>query len=367
MPDMTHFVIQILMGLVVLVAGGELLVRGAVALAAMLRISPVVIGLTVVAFGTSAPELAVTVQAAYVGSPDLALGNVVGSNIANVLLILGLSALAAPLMVSSRLVRVDVPLVLAASLAVYLMGRDGAVDRLDGALLFGALLVYLVWSVREGRAEGQEAPLPGLEQTSSDTPTGVLKPIALVVLGLVLLAFGADALVTGAVGIAKVLGVSDLIIGLTIVAVGTSLPELAASVIASLRGQRDIAVGNVVGSNLFNLLGVLGLGSLAAPSGIPVAAGALAFDIPVMILTALACLPIFFTWGVIRRWEGALFLGYYIAYLTYLVLTASRSPAVVTFSDLMLWVAAPLTILVLGISLARAIRAGNGKRPHLGA
>ncbi|HSQ07489.1 MAG TPA: sodium:calcium antiporter, partial [Chromatiaceae bacterium] len=147
MPDMTQFVIQILMGLVVLVAGGELLVRGAAALAAMLRISPVVIGLTVVAFGTSAPELAVTVQAAYVGSPDLALGNVVGSNIANVLLILGLSALAAPLMVSSRLVRVDVPLVLAASLAVYLIGQDGAIDRLDGALLFAALLVYLVWSV----------------------------------------------------------------------------------------------------------------------------------------------------------------------------------------------------------------------------
>jgi cation:H+ antiporter len=367
MPDMTHFVIQILMGLVVLVAGGELLVRGATALAAMLRISPVVIGLTVVAFGTSAPELAVTVQAAYVGSPDLALGNVVGSNIANVLLILGLSALAAPLAVSSRLVRVDVPLVLAASLALYFMGRDGAVDRLDGALLFAALLVYLVWSVREGRAEGPEAQLPGVDQAQVSPPKGVLKPIALVVLGLVLLAFGADALVTGAVGIARVLGVSDLVIGLTVVAVGTSLPELAASVIASLRGQRDIAVGNVVGSSLFNILGVLGLGSLAAPSGIPVAAGALAFDIPVMILTALACLPIFFTWGVIRRWEGALFLGYYIAYVTYLVLTASGSPAVATFSELMLWVAAPLTVLVLGISLARAIRAGSGKRPHRGA
>jgi cation:H+ antiporter len=126
-------------------------------------------------------------------------------------------------------------------------------------------------------------------------------------------------------------------------------------------------VGNVVGSSLFNLLGVLGLGSLTAPAGIPVAAGALAFDIPVMILTALACLPVFFTWGVIRRWEGALFVGYYLAYVTYLVLTASRSPAVATFSELMVWVAAPLTVLVLGISLARAIRAGNGKRPHLGA
>jgi cation:H+ antiporter len=323
MPDMTDLVVQILMGLVVLVAGGELLVRGAAALAFMLRISPVVIGLTVVAFGTSAPELAVTVQAAYVGSPDLALGNVVGSNIANVLLILGLSALAAPLAVSSRLIRVDVPLVLVASLSVYLIGRDGAIDRLDGDLLFAALLVYVVWSVREGRAEGPQAQLPGLEQAPTKPPTGMLKPIALVVLGLVLLAFGADALVTGAVGIAKVLGVSDLVVGLTVVAVGTSLPELAASVIASLRGQRDIAVGNVVGSNLFNLLGVLGLGSLAAPIGIPVAPGALSFDIPVMILTALACLPIFFTWGVIRRWEGALFVGYYMAYVAYLVLTAS--------------------------------------------
>jgi cation:H+ antiporter len=309
----------------------------------------------------------VTVQAAYVGSPDLALGNVVGSNIANVLLILGLSALAAPLMVSSRLVRVDVPLVLAASLAVYLMGRDGVVDRLDGALLFGALLVYLVWSVREGRAEGQEAQLPGVDQARGSPPKGVLKPIALVVLGLVLLAFGADALVAGAVGIAQALGVSDLVIGLTVVAVGTSLPELAASVIASLRGQRDIAVGNVVGSSLFNLLAALGLGSLVAPSGIPVAPEALAFDIPVMILTALACLPIFFTWGAIRRWEGGLFLGYYMAYVTYVALVASRSPVAATLADLMLWVAAPLTVLALGIGLARAIRAGNGDRPHPGA
>jgi cation:H+ antiporter len=191
MPDLTGFVIQILMGLVVLVAGGDLLVRGAATLAAMLRISPVVIGLTVVAFGTSAPELAVTVQAAYAGSPDLALGNVVGSNIANVLLILGLSALAAPLAVSSRLIRVDVPLVLVASLAVYLTGRDGVIGTLDGALFFSALLIYVAWSVLEGRAEGPEAQLPGLDQAPTAPPAGVLRPVALVVLGLVLLAFGA--------------------------------------------------------------------------------------------------------------------------------------------------------------------------------
>ena len=362
MSDITGFTLQILIGLVVLVGGGELLVRGASALAARLRISPVVIGLTVVAFGTSAPEFAVTLQAAYAGSPDLALGNVVGSNIANVLLILGLSALAAPLLVNSRLIRVDVPLVLIASLALYLIARDGIIDHLDGALLFGSLIVYVIWSVREGRAEGPQAQLPGVDRAQEATPDGVLKPIALVVLGLVLLAFGADALVTGAVGIAKVLGVSDLIIGLTVVAVGTSLPELTASVIASLRGQRDIAVGNVVGSSLFNILGVLGLGSLAAPAGIQVAPGALAFDIPVMILTAVACLPIYFSWGEIRRWEGALFLVYYALYVSYLVLTAAGSPRVETLAHLVLWVAAPLTILTLGISLARAIRAGSGHR-----
>jgi cation:H+ antiporter len=359
MSDITGFGLQILVGLVVLVGGGELLVRGASALAAMLRIAPVVIGLTVVAFGTSAPELAVTVQAAAAGSPDLALGNVVGSNIANVLLILGLSALAAPLLVNSRLIRIDVPLVLIASLALYLIALDGVIDRLDGALLFGTLVVYIVWSVHEGRAEGPQAQLPGVDRARETAPGGVLKPIALVALGLVLLAFGADALVTGAVGIATALGVSDLIIGLTVVAIGTSLPELVASVIASLRGQRDIAVGNVVGSSLFNILGVLGLGSLAAPAGIPVAPGALAFDIPVMILTALACLPIFFSWGQIRRWEGALFLGYYALYVTYLILTAAGSPRVEALITLVLWGAAPLTILVLGVSLVRAIRAGN--------
>ncbi len=348
-----------ILGLAALIAGGELLVRGASKLAALARISPLVIGLTVVAFGTSAPELAVSVQSAFAGQPDLALGNVVGSNIFNVLFILGLSAMIVPLAVASRLVRWDVPLMIAASAMMLLFGLDGRMGRVDGIILFACLVGYLIWLLRESRREQTEVKEEFAKELGPPKKTGagqVVLNLGFVIGGLVLLAYGARWLVDGATGIAVSFGVSQLVIGLTIVAAGTSLPEVVTSVIAAIRGERDIAVGNIVGSNLFNILCVLGLSSIVAPDGIPVQAAALRFDIPIMIAVAVACLPILFTDHLIARWEGAVFFGYYVAYTAYIVLDATGSGLTRTFGVIMVGFVIPLTAITILISVVRAIR-----------
>lgn len=359
------------LGLLLLIAGGDLLVRGASELAAVARISPVVIGLTVVAFGTSAPELAVSIQAALTGSSTLALGNVVGSNIVNVLLILGFSALVAPLVVASRLVRIDVPLLVVASFLILLLGIDGRIGRFDGMLLFAILLVYIVWSIRQGRRESAQvveefeslAPRP-----RRAGPAVVIRDVAMIVGGLIVLTLGARWLVAGGVDVARALGVREMLIGLTIIAIGTSLPELVTSVVASVRGERDIAVGNVVGSNIFNILAVLGLSSIVAPQGIDVPAVALRLDIPVMTAVAVACLPVFFTGWTIARWEGAVFVGYYVAYTAYLLLDAMHGQVNRTFTVILLGFVLPLTVITLAIGvfrfsrrLARQSDAASGK------
>jgi len=352
-------------GLMLLVVGAEALVRGASRLAAACGISPLVIGLTVVAFGTSAPELAVSTVSVWTGQNNIALGNVIGSNIFNILLILGLSALVAPLTVSKRLVRLDVPLMIAASFAVLLFGLDGSIGRLEGGFLFACILIYTFYMIRQSRRD--MAAEPGGQDPAVRAAGFSLKTVLLIPAGLGLLVLGSRWMVTGAVSLAERLGVSELVIGLTVVAAGTSLPELATSVVASLRGERDIAVGNVVGSNLFNLLAVLGLTGLAAPAAVPVPGSVLSFDLPIMIATAVACLPVFFTGGEISRWEGALFFAYYIAYTTYLVLRASEHQAAPFFSEAMCWFVIPLTALTLAVItgreiLARRIRPGSAGR-----
>lgn len=353
-------------GLGLLMAGGELLVRGAVGVSVAARVSPLVIGLTVVAFGTSAPELAVSVRAALAGSPELAIGNVVGSNIANVLLILGAAALITPLAVSSQIIRFDVPLMIAASCALLAVGWDGRISRLDGSVLFCALVAYTGWSWRQSRRENQAVQQEFSQHLGPPrraTATRLLGHSALILVGLVLLAGGARWLVDGAVEIARLWGMSELVIGLTVVAVGTSLPEVVTSLMASIRGERDIAVGNVVGSNLFNILCVLGISSMVASQGISVSAAALQFDIPIMIAVAVACLPIFFTGRTIARWEGALFLGYYATYTTYLVLAATQASVTRTFSSIMLGFVIPLTVITLLICVVRAVRQQRSAGP----
>jgi len=345
-------------GLGALIAGAELLVRGAARLAAAAGISPVVIGLTVVAFGTSTPELAVSARAALGGQADIVLGNVVGSNIFNVLFILGLSALITPLAVSQRLVRLDVPIMIGVSVLLLILGLDGSVSRLDGVLLFAGIVAYTLFAIGESRAETAEVVA---EYAKEYERTGrgarpILPQVTYILIGVVLLVVGARWVVDGAVALGRALGVSDLVIGLTVVAGGTSLPEVATSVVAAIRGERDIAVGNVVGSNIYNVLGVLGLVAVLAPGGVTVAAALLVFDLPVMIAVALACLPIFVTGHVIACWEGALFVGYYAAYVLYLILASLDHDALPLFSGAMLAYVLPLTAVTLLVVYVRAVR-----------
>ncbi|MFN8823174.1 MAG: calcium/sodium antiporter [Betaproteobacteria bacterium] len=344
-----------IVGLAALVAGASLLVRGASALALSFGVSPLVVGLTIVAFGTSSPEVAVSVGAALEGQTDIAVGNVVGSNIFNVLFILGASALIVPLVVHVQLIRQEVPIMIGASLLLVALGFDGRLTRLDAALLFGLLVVYTVFLIVQSRRQTQEA----VAELTAELPQSAAwdrhwaVQVALVVAGLVLLVLGSDWLVTAAVAFARSLGVSDLVIGLTIVAAGTSMPEVATSITAAIKGERDIAVGNVVGSNTFNILGCLGLAGLVAPSGLPLAPSVLTFDIWVMLAVAIACLPVFFTGREIARWEGAVFLGYYAAYVAYLILAAQQHDALPAFSNVMLVFVIPLTLATLIAVLVR--------------
>jgi cation:H+ antiporter len=345
------------LGLAILVAGGELVVRGAAGLALSLRLSPVVVGLTVVAFGTSAPELAVSVGAVLGGSPDVAVGNVVGSNIYNILLILGVAAVLRPLIVQRRLLRFDVPLVLAFSVLLWVLVLDRSLSALEGASFVVLLVLYVAVTLRLGRREPpvvQEAfaaEIPSVPTTAS----GRLRDAGTFLAGLAALVVGAQLLVGGATSLATAAGVSDLVIGLTVVAVGTSLPELLTSAVAALRGHRDIAVGNVMGSNIFNILGVLGLSAVAAGGGIELPERTVAFEIPVMTLAALACLPLFFTGYTLRRWEGAVFLTYAVLFTMYVVLDATDHPLAGVFGDIVLWVVLPLTAALVLISVAREL------------
>jgi len=346
----------LVLGLVVMVWGAELLVRGASRLATAVGISPLVVGLTVVAFGTSSPELAVSVMSAFKGQADLALGNVVGSNIFNVLLILGISALIVPLVVAQQLVRLDVPVMIGASLLILLMGMDGNIGRFDGSILFAGVIAYTVFLIRQSRREGSAEVKAEYETEFGGKPASSwLKNIGLIVFGLGGLMLGSKWLVTSAVAIAEAFGVSELIIGLTIVAAGTSMPEVATSVMAAIKGERDIAVGNVVGSNIFNILGVLGLSSIVAPAGITVSDAALRFDIPVMIAIAVACLPIFFVGYRISRFNGASFLFFYVAYIVYLIFTATNHDSLGTLRTAMIYFILPITLLTLIVITVREI------------
>lgn len=356
-------IVWLVAGLVVLSGGAELLVRGASKLAAAMGISPLVVGLTVVAFGTSAPELVVCLQSTFSGQPDVALGNVVGSNIFNVLFILGISALIVPLSVSQQLVRWDVPLLVGLSFLVLGMAIDGRIGRIDGLLLSTGMVVYTVWAVIQGRREQANVQAQYEAEFGAKPGTTTWQSIAINVLffgvGLGMLVLGSRWFVDSAVILARELGVSELVIGLTIVAAGTSLPEVATSIMAAIRGERDIAVGNVVGSNLFNLMAVLGITSLVAPQGVAVSEAALWLDLPVMVAVAVACLPIFFTGHLIARWEGGLLLFYYVAYTTAIILAATAAVLAEPFNWLMLGIVIPLTAITLLTGTVRYWRAGK--------
>lgn len=352
--------LEMLLALGVLTLGADWLVRGATRLAARFGVSRLLIGLTVVAFGTSAPELAVSLDSSLSGKTDLAVGNVVGSNVFNVLFILGLSALAAPLVIARKLVRLDIPLMVAVSLLLFVLALDGRIGRFDGLLLSAGALAYTLFSVRISRGEASSAA--EAEAGSSRGPAGkAVFELGLILVGLALLVFGARWFVAGAVELARGLGVSELVIGLTIVAAGTSLPEVATSVVAVLRGERDVAVGNVVGSNLLNILAILGLCGLLAPQGVSVSPAVLRFDLPVMIAVAFATLPLAIARGRIARWEGLLFLVAYALYAGYLVLQATEHDSLPLYSAVMLEFVLPLVAVTLIVVLAQGLQA---RRQH---
>jgi cation:H+ antiporter len=351
-------ILLFLAGLAGLVVGASLLVRGASKLALSFGISPLVVGLTIVAFGTSAPEVAVSVGAVLDGRTDIAIGNVVGSNIFNVLFILGLSALIVPLVVNIQLIRQEVPIMIGASLLLLLLGLDGRIGFVDGALLFALLLAYTGFLIKQSRRETKAAMDEFAQQSEPVVPGAwdakLPAQIGLIAAGLVALVFGSEWLVTASVSFAKAMGVSDLVIGLTIVAAGTSMPEVATSITAAIKGERDIAVGNVVGSNTFNILGCLGISGLVSGDlGLVLAPSLMAFDIWVMLAVALACLPVFATGREIARWEGAIFVAYYAAYVAYLILAAQQHDALPAFSSVMFSFVLPITVITLVVVLLR--------------
>ena len=345
-------------GVVALVVGAEALVRGASKLAVSFGLSPLVVGLTIVALGTSSPEIAVSVGAVLGGKTDVAIGNVVGSNIFNVLFILGLSALITPLAVHSQLIRQEVPIMIGCSLLLVVLVLDRQLGRFDAALLVATTFAYVGFLLWQSRARAQRDPARGGPAQASP-PDALVRAArrgwdshwtaqaGLIVAGLAGLVFGAQLLVDAAVAFARAFGVSDLVIGLTIVAAGTSLPEVAASVVAAWRGERDIAVGNVVGSNILNIAACLGLAGVVSPAPLSIAPAVMNFDLWVMLAVAAACLPVLLTGREIARWEGAVFLGYYAAYAAYLVLAAQQHDALAGYSSIMLSFVLPITIVTL--------------------
>ena len=339
-------------GLILLLGGAHLLVNSASRLAVRFGIPAIFIGVTVVAFATSAPEIAVSIDAVIDGSVGLALGNVVGSNIANILLILGLSAIIAPIEVTKRIVWLDIPIMILATVVVYLLALDQLLSPLDGIImliLFTGFMVFQIYQARTGKET---------VNSSDDSITGksynpYLQALWLV-LGLAILGLGAHLLVENSIAIARLFGMSELIIGLTIIAIGTSLPELATSVLAAGRNESDLSVGNVIGSNIFNLLLVLSISALFSGKGLPISDAAIGLDIPFMIAVSVACLPIFFTGHVIARWEGVVFVGYYAAYLLFLFLDSTQHEYLPLFNNVMAIFVVPITFLTLLIFVFRS-------------
>lgn len=332
-------------GMVLLVIGAELLVKGASRIALATGLSPLVVGLTVVAYGTSSPELLVSAMAAFSGVPDIAVGNVVGSNICNVLLILGASALIAPLIVHRQIFFLDLPVMVGVSLLLLIFALDGRISFFESLLLLIGVVIYTAYNVHKSRREAKEKSNVSSVESS---PGQLLKSVSLVVVGLASLAFGSRLLINSCISIAQALGISELVIGLTIVAVGTSLPELATSMLAAWRGERDIAVGNIIGSNIFNILLVIGGSGLLLPhGGLVVADGVIAVDLPVMVAVAILCIPIFLTGRKISRIEGCLFLIYYCLYTAYLISHADRTHQDASLVLSITYVIVPVTLLAV--------------------
>jgi len=355
---------QLIIGLIILILGAEALVSAVSRIAELLGISPLIIGLTIVAFGTSSPELVVSIKSSLSGQADLAVGNVLGSNIFNVLCILGISAIIAPLVVSRQLIRLDVPIMIVVSVIVYLFSLNNKINALEGWILFVGILAYTAFQIYLGRNQGNNPTKFHNEKQKPNRKKSIVINITLSIVGFILLIVGSEWFINASIEIARELGVSELVIGLTLVAAGTSLPELATSVLSSIRGKCDIAVGNIVGSNIFNLLGVLGVSAIFSPDGINILSSTLNTDFLVMIATAVACLPVFFTGHLIARWEGILFFGYYVLYLVYLFMGVQHIDKLQNINLLILVFVIPIMVITFIIFTIRSKQ--NDKKSDLG-
>lgn len=309
--------LALVIGLVVLYFGAQSLVKGGAGLALRLGLTPLVIGLTVISFGTSSPEMVVSLQAAWGGNGAISIGNVIGSNICNIALILGLCALVTPLTATAQVIRREVPIMIGVSLIALLMLIDGHLARWEGALLLSGLIVYTVLTVKQARAESTaEAGREFADEIGSKS-VALGPSIAQVLGGLAALVVGSHFLVQGAVTLAESWGMSQVVIGLTIIAVGTSLPELATSLVAAIKKESDVAIGNIVGSNIFNILGILGVSALVQPIDAP---GLEWGDLIVMLVISIALLPLAKSGGQVSRWEGAGLLAAFVGYTAWLLM-----------------------------------------------
>jgi cation:H+ antiporter len=339
-------ILKLTIGIMLLVAGGEMFVRYAANLARLVGMSSLVIGLTVVAFGTSAPEFAVGAVAAVGNHPDTGLGNIIGSNIFNILVVLGLASIITPLGVKQKLVRFDVPILIAVTLLIWLMSLNGIISPVESGVLLVLLFAYTAFTVYAARGR------PDSGQNVSDPPvshTSVGMSIVLLIIGLGVLTLGSHLTVGSAVLIAKRFGISELVIGLTAIAAGTSLPELVTSLVALRRKENDIAVGNVIGSSIFNILGVVGVMGMLGLNGVKVSEGVRTFDLPFVFAVAVICLPIFFTGYRISRKEGFVLALWYMAYFIFLALDATGHDHLASFDWIMFVIVVPPTLILLAI------------------
>ncbi len=341
--------VQLIAGIALLLFGGDRLVVGATRLAIILGISPLVVGLTIVALGTSAPELAVMIQSVFRGTADVGVGNVVGSCIFNFLVILGIAAFLQPLTVATRLIRYEVPVLIVICAGIWLFSTDGRIGNFEGLILLVILVMYLVWPVKRSTEESDKFPPVAIESLAQPVRRSwkdSLVAVGICLLGLGLLAIGSEWTVAGAVHVARAVGVSELFIGLTIIAGGTSLPELATTIAAAFRRNADIAVGNVVGSNLLNILAILGPAAAFAPAGLAVHPQLLRFDLPIVLELSVLSLPIFWSGARIDRVEASLFLALYAGYIAVLAGVATQSPGADMWMDVYVWAVLPAAILL---------------------
>jgi cation:H+ antiporter len=342
-------ILWFVLGLTALIGGAELLVRSASRLAGFFGISRLIIGLTVVAFGTSAPELAISIKAGIDGQTDIMLGNIVGSNITNILLILGLTAIIIPLKVHANLIKIDVPVMIGVTFLLYFFAWNGFITFWECLTLSVLLLIYMFFLFRQSGATST----PSDFERKKRTPAAIIIYAIIGLAGLALLILGARWLVESAVVLAELAGVSELVIGLTVVALGTSLPEVVTALVAAIKKERDIAVGSVIGSNILNILAVLGVSGLFIPDAIPVQSALLRFDLLILIAVSVACIPIFFTGHKISRWEGVVFVSLYLCYIFYLFLSSGEHAVIETFSTAMMLFVIPITVITILVIASR--------------